>query len=135
MLNYSKTSIFYPSGQRKTCCLSIQLSMLLTKKRNVSYPAILLNNDPLEYVQQYKYLGVIVSHCWSQHIQEVCNKARKVLGIIYCNISSHTNDPSTIFRLYVALVQPHLEYAAQVWNPHLYTLLRKIPEICSMDLH
>ena len=122
MLNYSKTSIFYPSGQRKTCCLSIQLSINVCysqKKRNVSYPAILLNNDPLEYVQQYIYLGVIVSHCWLQHIQEVCNKARKVLGIIYCNISSRTNDASNIFRLYIALVRPHLEYAVQVWNPHL----------------
>ena len=79
--------------------------MLLTKKAKcLLYPAILLNNDPLEYVQQYKYLGVIVSHCWSQHIQEVCNKARKVLGIIYRNISSHTNDASNIFRLYIALV-------------------------------
>ena len=113
--------------------------MLLTHKRNVSHPAIMLNSDPLEYVQQYKYLGVIVSHnlCWSQHIQEVCNKARKALGIIYCNISSHTNDPSTIFRLYIALVRPHLEYVVQVWNPHLerYTLLRKSPEICLTDYH
>jgi len=118
--------------------------MLLTKKRNVSYPAILLNNDPLEYVQQYKYLGVIVSHnlCWSQHIQEVCNKARKVLGIIYRNISSHTNDPSTIFRLYIALVRPHLEYAAQVWNPHLEKDIRCLEKvqkfalrICIKDYH
>ena len=116
----------------------------MTKKCNVSYPAILLNNDPLEYVQQYKYLGVIVSHnlCWSQHIQEVCNKARKVLGIIYRSISSHTNDPSTIFRLYIALVRPHLEYAAQMWNPHLEKdihCLEKVQKfairICIKDYH
>ena len=113
--------------------------MLLTKKQNVSYPAILLNNDPLKYVQQYKYLGVIVPHnlCWSQHIQEVCNKARKVLGIIYHNISSHTNDPSTIFRLYIALVRPHLECHASVESPsrERYTLLRKVQKLCSTDLH
>ena len=95
-------------------------------------------------MQQYKYLGVIVSHnlCWSQHNQEVCNKARKVLSIIYCNISSHTNDPSTIFRLYIALVRPHLEYAVQVWNPHLEKdkhCLEKVQKfalwICIKDYH
>ena len=95
--------------------------MLLTNKRNISHPTIMLNNEPLEYVQQYKYLGVIVSHnlCWSHHIQEVCSKARRTLGIIYRNIASNTNDPLTVFRLYIALVRPHLEYAAQVWSPHL----------------
>ena len=80
--------------------------------------------------------------CWSQHIQEVCNKAKKALGIIYRNISSHTNDPSTIFRLYFALVRPHLEYAAQVWNPHLekdILCLEKVQKfalrICIKDYH
>ena len=114
------------------------------KYSGLSYPVILLNNDPLEYVQQYKYLGVIVSHnlCWPQHIQEVHNKVRKVLGNIHRNISSHTNDPSTIFRLYIVLVRPHLEYAVQVWNSHLEKnihCLEKVQkfalQICIKDYH
>ena len=34
--------------------------------------------------------------------------------IIWC-----TTDPLTLLRLYTALVHPHLEHAAQVWNPYL----------------
>ena len=94
--------------------------MLLTKKRNTSPATIFLNNQPLEYVCHYKYLGVILASnlSWSNHIQEICNKTRRVLGMIYHRISKNIDDPSTILKLYTALVHPHLEYAAQVWNPY-----------------
>ena len=104
-------------------------------------PLITLNKQPLEFV---KYLGVILSSnlCWSSHIQYICNKARKVLGIIYRNVSPNINNSLTILKLYVTLVRPHLEYAAQVWNPHLakdINCLEKVQKfalrICSKDYH
>ena len=105
--------------------------MLLSNKRNTSHSIITLNNQPLEYVNQYKYLGVIVSQnlCWSHHIQHICCKARKVLGIIYRTVASNTDDSWTILRLYIALVRPHLEYAAQVWNPHLNKDIRSLEKV------
>ena len=95
--------------------------MLLSNKRNTFHPIVTLNNQPLEYVPQYKYLGVTVSQnlCWSHHIQHISCRARKILCIIYRNVAKNTDDPLTILRLYMSLVRPYLEYAAQVWNPHL----------------
>ena len=144
MLKYSKTSTASSSGLRITCCLSISRCMLLTNKYNISVQTILLNNEPLEFVQHYKYLGVTVSHnlSWSHHIQDICKKARKVLGAIYHRISKNTNDSLTVLKLYTALVRPHLEYAAQVWNPHLekdIQCLEKVQKfalrICTKDYH
>ena len=65
------------------------------------------------------YLGVTVSHnlSWTLHIQEICKKARRVRGMIYNSISKNTNDSLITLKLYTALVCPHLQYAAQVWNP------------------
>ena len=63
--------------------------MLLTKKHNTSLATIFLNNQPLGYVCHYKYLGVILASnlSWSNHIQEICKKTRRVLGMIYHRIS------------------------------------------------
>ena len=65
--------------------------------------------------------SVILSYkrFWSHHIQAICRRARKVLGIIYRKFASNSTHSSVILQLNTSLVQPHLEFAAQVWNPHL----------------
>ena len=45
-------------------------------------------------------------------------KQEKILGLLYRRFHSST-DPNTIKHLYLSLVRPHLEYACQVWDPHL----------------
>ena len=82
---------------------------------------MMLNGQPLENVKQYKYLGVLISSnlCWSPHIKEICKSARKMLGLLYRNFATNVTDPSVILQLYLALVRPRLEYAAEVWNPNL----------------
>ena len=72
----------------------------------------------------------------------ICKRARTVLGIIYRNISPNTTNCLTFLKLYVALVRPHLEYAAQVWNPHLVKDINSLESvqkfalrICSKNYH
>ena len=118
--------------------------MLISNKQNHTPPSLSLNNQPLEFVREYKYLGIILTSnlCWSSHIQYICKRARRVLGIIYRNISLNTTNCLTFLKLYVALVRPHLEYAAQVWNPHLAKDINSLESmqkfalrICSKNYH
>ena len=68
----------------------------------------------------YKYLGLLISSdlSWSNHIQSVCSKARKRVGLIYRKYYRFS-DTATLLQLYRSLVRPHLDYTAPVWDPHL----------------
>ena len=92
------------------------VSVCYCQRKELSYPTMMLNDQPLEIVQQYKYLGLLVSSSlsWTPHIRSICKKARRILDLI-----SRNTDCFVTLRLYLALVRPHLEYAVQVWNPHL----------------
>ena len=74
--------------------------ILLSKKRTTvdSYPTMMLNDQTLEIVQQYKYLGVLVSSnlSWTPHIRLICNKARRILGRIYRKFSQNTDCSVTL---------------------------------------
>ena len=71
---------------------------------------------PLQVVESYNYLGLLLSSSmsWSPHIESICSKARQILGLVYRRFYDST-DPSMIKQLYLSMVRPHLEYACQVW--------------------
>ena len=94
--------------------------MLVSRKRNANCPPMNLNNHQLEQVQCYKYLGLLLSTDlrWSHHIETICTKARKLLGLLYRQFANNTNT-QVMVKFYLSLVRPHLEYGAQVWHPHL----------------
>jgi hypothetical protein len=71
---------------------------------------------PIEKVSSFKYLGVWLSENlkWNAHIQQITKKARRQAGVIFRRFYN----PQCLQQLYLSFVQPHLEYAASVWNPH-----------------
>ena len=94
--------------------------MLVSRKRNRSFqPDLLLCGQPLQKVDTYKYLGLLVSSdlSWSEHIDSICSKARRLLGILYRRFYTHSNSDA-LFQLYLSLVRPHLEYGSSVWSPY-----------------
>ena len=67
-----------------------------------------------------KYLGLLLSSdlSWTKHIEGICTKAKKILGLLYHRFYQYA-DQETLLQLYVSIVWPHLEYAAPVWDPHV----------------
>ena len=92
--------------------------MLISRKRIPEGP-LLLGNCPPQRVDSFKYLGVLLSQdmSWSPHVQTICSKAKKVLGLLYRKFYS-CSSTDTLTQLYVSLVHPHLEYVCLVWAPH-----------------
>lgn len=66
-----------------------------------------------------KDIGVVVDNklTFSAHLAEKINKANKIVGIIRRTFIYL--DPTIFKALYTALIRPHLEYANQIWCPHL----------------
>ena len=99
------------------CCL-----MLVSRKHTLSLPPppLFIHGDSqLQQVSSVKYLGLLLTSdlTWSQHIDNICSKTRKLTGLFYRRF--HHCHPQLMIRLYKSLVRPHLEYASQVWDPHL----------------
>ena len=95
--------------------------LIISRKTKPLLPdsALTLNGHTLDQVDAYKYLGILLnkSLSWATHVDEVCSKARRMLGLLfrrYYQLSS----PETIRQLYISLIRPHLEYACHVWAPH-----------------
>ena len=106
-------------------------AMTISRKRNSVYPAqFLLNGIPLEQVETFNYLGVLLSSdlSWSAHIDSICTKARKVIGLLYRRFYGNVNNHS-LLELYSVLVRPHLEYAATIWDPHLIKDINKLENV------
>ena len=97
------------------------------KRKPTDVPAILLEGIPLECVDTIKYLGVILSSdlSWTPHIESVCTKARKLLGLLYRRFYNSAGS-DTLFELYTTQIRPHLEYAAPVWDPCTARSIKKL---------
>ena len=89
-----------------------------------------VNNNSLERVTSYKYLGVWLTSTlnWSIQVSEVCSRARRQIGFIYRKFYGHANS-STLLQLYLTYVRPLLEYAAPVWDPHHQGLIDSLERV------
>ena len=61
--------------------------IIVSRKKQPTIPlmGLHLNNDILEQVTSYRYLGVLISQrlSWSEHIQQICRKGRRLVGMLY----------------------------------------------------
>ena len=81
--------------------------MILSKKR---YPitrsvSLYLCGLEVEEVEIFKYLGVLLSRnlSWSDHVSELCTKARKILGLLYRQFYNNV-DLATLQQVYLNIV-------------------------------
>lgn len=76
-----------------------------------------------------KDIGVVIDDrlTFSEHLAEKINNANKLVGIIRRTFV-HL-DEAMFKALYTAIVRPHLEYANQVWSPHLIKDIESIENV------
>ena len=92
--------------------------MTLSRKKNTISFNYLLKGTRLEFLSSIKYLGVTITNDlhWGKHIDEICNKAYRTLGLLKRNLSACPMEVK--LQAYKGLIRPVLEYASTAWDPH-----------------
>ena len=82
-------------------------------------PVYFMDNKQLTITKLFKYLGVEIASTfsWDQHINTISAKAFSILGLIKRTLYSAPKQVKVM--AYTSLVRPILEYACEVWDPHL----------------
>lgn len=77
-----------------------------------------INNNPVQSVSTYKYLGVIFSADlkWNIHVDSVVCKAYGKLWYLRSNLKHSSYDIKT--TVYKTLIRPVLEHTSEVWGPY-----------------
>ena len=90
---------------------------------------------PLESVEEHSYLGVTLHHrmSWKPHINNVCNKANRLLGFLKRNL--HHCSSNLKEMAYKQLILPSLGYCAPIWDPFHHNLIYKLEMIQHRAAH
>ena len=123
-------------GLLSTSCSLIHAAkckhMLISKKKflSIGHFTLFLDGRELEEVNSFKYLGVLIKNnlSWTDHMTEICSKAKKILSLLYRHFY-RSSSPETLGQLYLSLVRPHLEYAAQLWDPYIQSDIDKLESV------
>jgi hypothetical protein len=95
----------------------------------------MLNGSQMTRIQSYKYLGVQITSdlMWSDHIVKICNKTRRLIGILYQSFYKHST-PTTMLKLYSSFIRPHVEHVTAIWDPFLKKDIELLEGVQKFDL-
>ena len=87
-----------------------------SKQRIVQYPKLKIDNNIIEQVSKFNFLGLILnSHLtWQNHIDHISNKVSRVIGIMYR--LKHIYPQLVLQMLYNSLIVPYFTYCLLVWG-------------------
>ena len=96
------------------------------QKKTTDPFVILLNGTALEQTDSIKYLGIYIDKnlAWNEHINAVCNKVSKNIGIL-CKLR-HYVDIDTLRSVYFSLIFPYLQYGALTWGVTYQSRINRI---------
>jgi len=101
---------------------------ILSVKKSTTY-FYRLNNTILKEVENNPYLGLSISNDlkWTNHINNICNKASSTVGFICLNLK---HSPAKYrHTAYISLFRSTLEYGAIIWDPYLQSDIDKIEKV------
>ena len=103
--------------------------MTFSNKGNPPDFPLLLNNLPLSRVKSNKHLGLIFNDqiTWSDHINYICSKASKQLGLLFKNKKCFNRN--VLIKLYKSMILPIIDYGSVIYDNLPLILINKLDNI------
>ena len=97
-----------------------------TRKCDSNDCKIIINDQSIERVNHTQFVGVIIDDklTWSQHVNHICNKVSKGMGILLR--ARKIMYGQTLITLYNALIKPHFIYCITIWGNTFKKYLNKV---------
>ena len=113
------------------------VAMHFCLKRNCYDPNLMLGNNPIEFVKEFKFLGLVWDSklTFKNHIAYLKKKCRKSLNLL--KVLSFTNwgaDTDTLLKLYRSLIRSKLDYGSIVYGSANNKELKKLDVIHNQGL-
>ena len=101
--------------------LNISKSSLLTvgtmqRLKHFSYTPVVLNGSPINYVDEFKLLGIYIDKylTFDKHISYLVKRISPKIGILHR--LRHTLDTKSLLTIYIAIMQSIFDYCISVWG-------------------
>ena len=96
--------------------LSKSKLMYLNSKPKPDLEALLFGTEVIEWVEEFKYLGLILNTrmSFSSHINKICTKVSQHIGVFYHLTKILPRD--VLVLLYHAFILPHLTLHIELWG-------------------
>ena len=90
-------------------------------QQNVTYPKLKINNVTIDGVNDFKFLGLIISTNlkWNKHSNHISLKVSKVIGIMFRLRTILSSD--VLQTLYNCLIMPHFHDRLLTWGSTIKT--------------
>ena len=104
-------------------------SSIKISKNTDNFSRSKINNDVLDHVNSFKYLGVYLDPTlsWKGHLTHVRNSVNRKIGLLYRTRSFLKGD--TLNTIYQSVVLPSLEYCDVVWGNAAKKYLCKLTKL------
>ena len=110
-----------------TKCNILQLST----HHNISQFNYTMQSMQLTTVKQHHYLGILLDQklSWHPHIEQICNKANRLLGLLKRNLPRNNSCQAIREQSYRQLILPVLNYCSTIWDPYHHNATNQIEMI------
>ena len=94
--------------------------VVILRKRNPPSLNLVANSSVLRQVNSVTYLSHLHDLSWGPHIDTLCSRARKQLGVLHRHF--HSANSGALLQFYKSLVLLTLDYRSSLWVPTPFIL-------------